>query len=153
MAFLSRQLGAAVIAVAAVAPLAGVWALVGGVLVATPWADAPMTPSQAIYHRDFAQAVRLLDAGASVTAEYPSPTPEQPGRRTTPMQEALRVHEPDLIRVLLDFGAAPDAGSRVQFACAALSYGDAEIAAMLLPRVPQAEECAALADRPLPPEK
>ncbi len=147
MGFAVRHVGAFVIAVAAVAPVAVVWAVVAKDFARVPWADDPMTPSQAIVRGDLAQAIRLIEAGAPVTATYASPTPEQPDHRATPMDEAIRAGKVELVRVLLDLGAAPDAGLRLRYGCDALSLGNSEIAA-LMNRSLQASECVALPGTP-----
>ena len=148
MRFTVRQIGALVIAVAAVAPVAAVWAVVATDLAMVPWADDPMTPSQAVVRRDFAQAIRLIEAGAPVTATYASPTPEDPGRRATPMDEAIRAGKVELVRVLLDLGAASDAGQRLRYACAALARQNVEIVGMVMSRPLQASECDAFRATP-----
>ena len=139
---MTRQLGAIVIAVAVAAPVVAVWAVVAGDLMAIPWADDPVTPSRAIDRGDFAQAIRLFEAGQSASIAYDNPIPDEPSRQTTPMYEAIRVHEPDLVRVLLDLGAAPDVALRTRFACLALSYDDTEIAEMILARSMRTADCA-----------
>jgi hypothetical protein len=82
---------------------------------------------------DFAQAIRQFEEGADVAAAYGNLTPDQPDqpdRRTTAMDEAIRAHEYDFVSALLSLGVA-------------LGYGDPRIASLIMDRSVRATECDA----------
>lgn len=116
----------------ALVPVLAVWTVAAVALMDRPWLDTPMNPGLAIDRGDFAQAIRTIEAGAPVSAAYPDPTPQDPARHVTPLDEAIRAGEPDLVRVLLDLGALPDPDGRRRAACRALAAGARDIATALV---------------------
>ncbi len=118
------------IALAAVLPIVVVWALVAPGLALRPMGETTMNPAAAINRGDFAQAVRQIEAGAPVAVAYPDPTPDDPGRMRTPLQEAIRAGDRDLVRVLVQLGALPDEAARLSAACYAEAAGEAGIAGL-----------------------
>lgn len=100
-----------------------------------------MNPAVAVYRADFAQAVRLIEAGAPADGAYPNPLPGDPGRRTTPLEEAVRAGEPELVRVLMSRGTPVGVVRRRMLACQATAHDDVETAVALLGHPPTPDEC------------
>ncbi|NOT25593.1 MAG: hypothetical protein HOP16_05765 [Acidobacteria bacterium] len=152
---MSRQISAGVLTFALAAPglvliVATAFMLAGLPFGADPlWAVEPLTLAEAAALRDNGEVVRLIDTGSDVnaTSAVRADVFSDHALQMTPLEAAVAGERADMVELLFDQGARPDATQWTRLMCFASSVEADDVRALLEPRRPDgaSESCDGVA--------
>lgn len=113
------------------------------------WAVEPLTLSEAAALRDNGEVVRLIHSGSDVNAKsiVRADVFSDQSLTMTPLEAAVAAERADMVELLLEQGARPDAGQWTRLMCFAASVEADDVRALLEPQRPDgaSESCDGVA--------